>query len=121
MISFEYCCLLEWWKYPVDFYIQFSKSYTEVRKWDEIWGSIDRSIMLSCISLNKSVNALFLPIGLKKKAEVVESNSEDEAEVERQKVKWFKVCRFTHAAVPELCKYIMYVFVDGTARSANTT
>ena len=41
--------------------------------------------MFSCISLNKSVNALFLPTGLKKKAEVVESNSEDEAEVERQK------------------------------------
>lgn len=76
--------------------------------------------MFSCINLNKRVNALFLPIGLKKKAELVESNSEDEAEVEKQKVKWFKVHRFTHVAVPEFCNYVMYVFVNGTTQSSNT-
>lgn len=43
--------------------------------------------MPSCISLDKCVHKLYLHLGVKKKPESVESASEDEDEVEKQKVK----------------------------------
>lgn len=62
--------------------------------------------MLSCLSLNKCVHVLYLHLGLKKKSELVESTSEDEDEVEKQKVKWFKMLRNRDTGLPEFCKYL---------------
>lgn len=77
------------------------------RKWGVLWGPIDRYIMVSWKSLNKCVHGLFLHLGSKKKAESAESDhEEDEAEVEKQKVKWLKTLRITDGALPEFCKYL---------------
>lgn len=65
--------------------------------------------MPSCISLDRCVHALYLHLGLKKKPESVESASEDEDEVEKQKVKWCKMLHCTNSAS------IWYLFVSGTA------
>lgn len=65
--------------------------------------------MPSCISLDKCVHALYLHLGLKKKPQSVESASEDEYEVEKQKVKWCKMLGCMNSAS------IWYVFVSGTA------
>jgi len=58
------------------------------------------------------VHILYLHLGLKKQPESVESTSEDEDEVEKHKVKWFKMLRITDVALPEFCNYLCYVFVS---------
>lgn len=60
--------------------------------------------MPSCISLDKCVHGLYLHLGVKKKPESVESTSEDEDEVEKQKVKWCK-----NVALHVFCKYLACV------------
>lgn len=52
------------------------------------------------------MHVLYLHLGLKKKSELVESTSEDEDEVEKQKVKWFKMLRNRDTGLPEFCKYL---------------
>lgn len=53
------------------------------------------------------MHVLCLHLGLKKKPESVESTSEDEDEIEKQKVKWMKMLRITDVALPEFCRYLL--------------
>lgn len=76
--------------------------------------------MLLCISWTKCLHVLYLHLGLTKKPQSVESTSEDEDEVEKQKVKGFKLLRTADVALPEFCKYLCYAFVSGTTEFHRT-